>query len=140
MFEILTNVMAVSGVHSEEFVIHKYIFDHYYDVNSFKIDLRATANFGGSNSTGLAYMFLERNSPPKHGNCIISPTFGYAAQTKFDIQCSNFSDDDVEDSVANYQIKCKVALFPDCVLGFFTLAYGHFNYHEYVILIIFNCL
>ncbi|NXN91874.1 PKDRE protein, partial [Rhinopomastus cyanomelas] len=59
---------------------------------SYVLQLKATTPNG--RSSVYKYLFML-NSPPRAGRCTINPRSGIAFQTKFVVQCSDFSDSDL---------------------------------------------
>ncbi|KAL4239265.1 hypothetical protein ACF0H5_000082 [Mactra antiquata] len=95
------------GVYSTEFTIYTELFSHYDKVDDFKIDLSVSCAIGVTNTTSLTSTFLTKNRPPYNGNCSVSPSSGVAGQTFFSMECWGFIDDDPDDEVQDYVIKCN---------------------------------
>lgn len=96
----------ILGDTTQELTIHKEVFSHYEDVNTFKVHLTAECynTVTDTLTSGMVAFTLYRNTPPKDGDCTISPTNGTAATTRFQISCYGFVDDD--DSIVDYSISC----------------------------------
>lgn len=58
---------------------------------------------------GKSSLIVQVNQMPKHGQCSISHTEGYSAETEFTIECVNWTDDD--GFIKNYLFSGKLNFF-----------------------------
>ena len=50
---------------------------------------------------------IPPNRPPRNGSCLISPSSGYALQTKFGFSCQNWKDEDNKNSPFIYWVTLR---------------------------------
>ena len=97
-------MLISAGQYNRDFSISERLFTYGLEELYSKLydyQLRFSVQAPGGDE-GVAYVRVTLNAPPTKGNCSVNPLSG-KADTKFNISCSGFDDDD---GIKFYQFYC----------------------------------